>query len=99
MNTKKHLPYDFVNFDTFIKEFKKYENDEELEIGWGGSSIFLRKFVDNKYQEIVYLHASIVKFNGRCMIFYPIDWFRYCAWMKKHNKPKSNRVKGLWSVE
>lgn len=93
MNKKENLPYDYVNFKTFIREFDKYRYSLGLERRENGESIFLKG--DNDY--VLYLHASIVKINGKCMIFYPIDWFRYCIWIKKFNKSKGNRVKGLWS--
>lgn len=95
MNKDEKLPYDFVTFKTFMKEFEKYKNDPRLQkYKYGGKSIFLEGVEGN----IVYLHASIVKFNGQCMIFYPIDYIKYCLWMKKFNKkPKVNyRVKGIW---
>ena len=92
MNKREHCPYDFVKFSTFIKEFNKYKEDPQLEI-WQSGSIFLRK--GNQY--VVYLHASIVKFNNKCMIFYPIGWALYCNWKKQFTKQKStNRCKGLW---
>ena len=92
MNKREHYPYDFVRFSTFIKEFNKYKEDPQLEI-WQSGSIFLRK----GDQYVVYLHASIVKFNNKCMIFYPIGWALYCNWEKRFTKQKStNRCKGLW---
>lgn len=95
MNLDEHLPYDFVTFKTFMKEFEKYKDDPNLQkYEWNGKSIFLR----GVGEYIVYLHANIVKFNGKCMIFYPLDYIKYCLWMKKFNKkPKKRyRVKGLW---
>ena len=92
MNKREHCPYDFVRFSTFIKEFNKYKEDPQLEI-WQNRSIFLRK----DYQDVVYLHASIVKFNNKCMIFYPIGWALYCNWKNQFIKQKSTyRCKGLW---
>ena len=88
MNKEEKLPYDFVTFKTFLNEFKKYKDDPDLEkYKYNEKSIFLMK--DEKY--LVYLHANIVKFNDKCMIFYPIDYIKYCLWMKKFNKkPKEN---------
>ena len=92
MNKQEHCPYDFVRFSTFIKEFNKYKEDPQLEI-WQNRSIFLRK----DHQDVVYLHASIVKFNNKCMIFYPIGWALYCNWKNQFIKQKSTyRCKGLW---
>lgn len=97
MNLEEHKEYDYVHFNTFLKEYKKYENDPGLEHSYGGKSIFLRKYDgNNNRKEILYLHASIVRINDKCMIFYPLDWFKYCKWMKQF-KPKSNKVKGLWN--
>lgn len=92
MNKKEKLPYDYVSFKTFIREFNKYKYNPRLERRENNNSIILKK--DNDY--VLYLHASIVKIDGKCMIFYPVDWFRYCIWIKRFNKPKGNRVKGLW---
>lgn len=92
MNKKENVPYDYVNFKTFSREFNKYKYSLGLEYNENGESIFLK--INNDY--ILYLHASIVKINGKCMIFYPIDWFKYCIWIKQFNKSKTNRVKGLW---
>lgn len=80
MNKMHKMPYDWVSFKTFIKEFKKYEAHLNLDIDKRfKGSIFL---YDN-LRRVVYLHASIVEFNGRCMIFYPLSYLRYCLW--KHN--------------
>lgn len=95
MNINEHLPYDFVTFKTFLKEFEKYKDDPELDKSkLFKGSIFLEK--DKVY--IMYLHANIVKFNNKCMIFYPFSYIRYCLWKKKFtHKPKPKyRVKGLW---
>lgn len=92
MSKNEHYPYDFVKFNTFIKEFDKYKDDSRLKICCNGRSIFLRVGIC----EIVYLHASIVRFNEKCMIFYPTDWFKYCIWKRNFTKLKPNRVKGLW---
>lgn len=94
MNKDQHKPYDFVNFNTFLREFDKYKNDPDLEFGWDNKSIFLRK----KRAEVLYIHADVIKINGKCMIFYPLDFIKYKIWIRKFRK-KSNRVKGLWNVD
>ena len=83
-------PYDWCTFDTFIKEFNKYINNPNLEIR--ANSIFLYK----SYLECdVYLHASIIKFDEKCMILYPLSWIKYCIWKNSFTK-YYNRCKGLW---
>lgn len=95
MNIEQRLPYDFVTFKTFIREFNKYKTDPELD----KSELFKGSiFLEKDKESIVYLHANIVKFNNKCMIFYPLDYFKYRKWKKNFRKEsyKNNRVKGLW---
>lgn len=93
MNIDDNKPYDYVRFKTFVREFDKYRDDPELVLYHNNNSIFL----DKNRQEILYLHADIVRINGKCMIFYPLDYIKYKIWMRKVNG--SRRVKGLWKVE
>ena len=94
MNKQEKLPYDYVTLNTFIREFNKYKDDPDLQKNeWNNKSIFLRK----NDKDILYLHADIVRINEKCMIFYPIDWIKYCIWMRQFQKVDSNRVKGLWN--
>ena len=94
MNKKEKQPYDYVTLNTFIREFNKYKDDPDLQKNeWNNKSIFLRK----NDKDILHLHADIVRINGKCMIFYPIDWIKYCIWMRQFQKVNSNRVKGLWN--
>ena len=94
MNKKEQRPYDYVTLNTFVREFNKYKDDPDLQKNeWNNKSIFLRK----NDEDILYLHADIVRINGKCMIFYPIDWIKYCIWMRQFQKVNSNRVKGLWN--
>lgn len=94
MNQHHGKPYDWCTFKTFMREFNKYKNDPRLEFSkCFKDSIFL---YDN-YRRIVYLHASIIEFDGKCMILYPLSYIRYCIWkdnFTKHNH--NNRQKGLW---
>lgn len=66
MNKRENLPYDYVNFDTFIKVFNEYFNKYKnnpgikIEYGFDGWSAFF--MYDKDYNRIIYLHASIVKF-------------------------------------
>lgn len=93
MNKGTNNPYDWCTFKTFVKEFDKYKNHPELKVAYG-DSIFLRK---NIIDDIVYLHASIICFEGKCMILYPFSYLRYCIWKYNfiQNKNKK-RVKDLW---
>ena len=104
MNKRQNLLYDYVDFNTFIEVFNEYFNrykdkpDIKIEHGFGGSPAFF--MYDKYYNRIIYLHASVVKFENRCMIFYPLSWIRYCIWMRQYKpvkKKKINRVKGLYN--
>lgn len=97
MNTSKNKPYDYVTFERFMKEFNKYKDNPRLEYDKNFKSIFLKYWdgYDHTYHNDVYLHASIVMFGDKCMIFYPVDWFKYCIWMKIQFR--SNRTIGLWN--
>lgn len=92
MNISEHLPYDYVHFNTFIQTFAKYKYNPNLK--YDNGSIFLKQ--DGK--NVVSLYASIVRFNDKCMIFYPISWIKYLLWMKNNFK-KRYRVKKLWVEE
>lgn len=96
MNTNQNKPYDYVTFERFMKEFNKYKDDPRLEYDKSFKSIFLKYWDDeNTYHSDVYLHASIVRFVDKCMIFYPVDWFKYCIWMERQFRP--NRTRGMWN--
>ena len=90
MNKNENLTYDYVDFNTFLNEFTKYKDNPRIK--YEDESIFLK---DDNYDCIVYLHANIVEFDEKCMIFKPFSWFKYRSWFKKQCKNK-NRVKGLW---
>lgn len=95
MNINQNKPYGYVTFERFIKEFNKYKNDSRLEYDYNYKSIFLRYYDDKHvYHNYVYLCASIVMFEDKCMIFYPTDWLKYCQWMKKQFR--NNKINGLW---
>ena len=97
MTLDEHIEYDYVHFKTFLEEYKKYENDPDLEHSKDGRSIFLMKCDGYNINKILYLHAGIVMINDKCMIFYPFSWLKYCIWMRQF-KPTTTkkRVKGLW---
>ena len=92
MNKFRNKPYNWCTFKMFTKEFDKYKDNPELEKGaFNGESIFLYE----GYRPIVYLHASIIEFEGKCMILYPISYLRYGIWKYRFNK-SANRQKNLW---
>ena len=84
MNIDQNKPYDWCTFKTFKREFDKYKNKLHADDTFR-NSIFLDK--------TVYLHASIIEFNDKCMILYPHSWLRYCIWKRRF---VSNRQRGLW---
>ncbi len=99
MNKDESKPYDWCTFKTFKKEFDKYINNPKLYIKkYGDYSIFLDGTGLNR---IVYLHASIIRFNDKCMILYPYSWLRYLVWKRNFTKSRipikeSYRYKGLF---
>lgn len=93
MNLREDKPYDWVKFKTFISTFNKYNKDGNLIFDKSLGGIFS----ENKGE--LYLHASIIRFDDKCMILYPIGFFRYWLWKRNLLKKKdrgSNRVKGLF---
>ena len=99
MNRDQNLQYDYVNFKTFINVFNEYmdrykdNSNVNIKYGYHGSpAVFMRMKYNCNY--FIYLHASIVKFENKCMIFYPWSWIKYCIWIRKFTKGK--HVKGLW---
>ena len=103
MNHKQNLPYDYVDFETFINVFNyymdKYKDDPNIDIryGFGGSPAIFMRMKNNYDNYFIYLHADIVQFENKCMIFYPWSWIKYCIWMKQFVNGK--RVNGLWKNE
>jgi hypothetical protein len=88
--TNEKKPYGYATFKRFINEFNKYSNED---IERRGKSIFI---TDDKRNRIVYIHASVIEFNGVGMIFNPIDWWRFCFWIKKDYKITGRR---FWSYD
>lgn len=93
MNKEENLPYDYVTFKTFMREFEKYKDDSRLRIDPSYNSIFLDRSIGDY---ILYLHVGIVKINNKCMILYPLSYLRYKRWIKKFTTTHE-RVKGLWN--
>ena len=93
MSIEQNKPYDWCTFRTFLKEFDKYKNNPELYIDKiFDNSIFL---YEANCKHVVYLHASIIEFNEKCMILYPHSWMQYCIWQNRFVKSR-NRQRGLW---
>ena len=101
MNKDQNLQYDYVNFKTFINVFNEYmdmykdNSNVDIKYGYHGSpAVFMCiKNNWNRYY-IIYLHADIVKFENKCMIFYPWSYIKYHRWIRKFIAVK--RIKGLW---
>ncbi len=84
MNKNQKKPYNWCSFKTFKKEFDKHKDNPKLYIQqFSDFSIFVD---GDGLGDDVYLHASIVMFNGKCMILYPWSWLRYCIWKRNFAK-------------
>lgn len=100
MNRGQNLPYDYVNFKTFRAIFDsymdKYKDNPNVKIkyGWHGSPAVFMYMNYGYYNYLIYLYANIVKFENKCMIFYPFSYIKYCIWMRKF--ANGSRKKGLW---
>jgi|GEM_PF-6083353 len=96
MNMGERVPYDYVNFNTFLNEFNKYKDNPKIKYS-GIDSIIL--YNQDEFKSTLYLHAEIVKIKGKCMIFYPLDYYKYKKWLKNEVKLHigNHRHKGLWS--
>jgi len=97
MILREDKPYDFVGFKTFIFEFNRYKKDHKISYDKEVNGIF------GEDRDDLYLCASIIRFNNKCMILYPISFFKYCLWTRKVLKEskdgmaKRNRIKGLFN--
>lgn len=86
MSKDQKKPYDWCSFKTFKKEFDKHKNNPKLYIQkFGDYSIFVNR---TDWNNIVYLHASIIRFNDKCMILYPCSWLRYLIWKRNFAKSR-----------
>jgi len=93
MNKIEHLPIGWGNFDTFMREFNKY-NCWETKKAWYGS--FFGEGSDYWKYEI---HADIIKFNGRCMKLDLISYLKFKLWSNKEwrkRNPKQVVEKVIW---
>jgi hypothetical protein len=77
------------NFDQFLKQFYAYDN-------WYVQNHFKGSFFDNNKNLFFnyYIHADIIKFDGKCMILDPISWLRFVFWRDKKWKEMSKKV--IW---
>ena len=87
---RKKYEYDYANFDTFLRVYKKY--DESIT---GASSYHL-------WNEHVQLYTSKIIFDEHLMVLYPLSYLKYRTWLKeqindKTSKPESKRKKGLFN--
>jgi hypothetical protein len=72
-----NTPYGWSNYNTFVKEFDKYNWDNEK---WHAHSLWDRK---NACQ----LHAGLITFNGKGMILKtPIDYTKKILFVRKYFK-------------
>jgi hypothetical protein len=78
MNESEHIPYGYVHFNTFLKEFEQYEEESGFYTECGG--VFLP---DSSFGYKVYLHADIVRIDDRCMMFYPMGYLKYKVWFRR----------------
>lgn len=63
------------NFEKFIDQYGMH-NGWYIDRFWP-KSIFSRSGND------WYIHASIIKFNGKCMILGPLSWVLFKIWLKR----------------
>lgn len=87
---RKKYEYDYANFDTFLRVYKKY--DESI-------TGTLRYHLWNEH---VQLHESKIIFDEHLMVLYPLSYLKYRTWLKeqkddKTSKPESKRKKGLFN--
>lgn len=91
---RKIYEYDYANFGTFLKVYKKY--DEPIA---GATSSHL-------WNEHVRLYKNKIIFDEHLMVLYPLSYLIYRIWLKtwlkkqtndKTSKPESKRKKGLFN--
>lgn len=87
---RKKYEYDYANFDTFLRVYKKYDGAIT-----GASSYHL-------WNEHVQLYKNKIIFDEHLMVLYPLSYLKYRTWLKeqkndKTSKPESKRKKGLFN--
>lgn len=91
MAKTQNCSYGYTSFKTFLKEFNKY-NKWKKDYTCGKIS-FRGENPDYMKPNAYYIYSSIIKFNGVCMILYPISYIKFLLWCKNeekefHIKPK-----------
>lgn len=89
MNKEEGQKYGYANFKKFKEVFESKEISKERNRSYSNPNSF--------FTENMYYHASIIKFNGKCMIINnPFSYLLVVIYMKKYiynNYTKKNRVK------
>lgn len=88
LSMEENEEYEWMSFKTFLTKFEKYKNNQNMKYGYKYYNetypgIFLQDCENEEFKEKVHLFASIIKIDERCIILYPISWYRYCKWLKK----------------
>ncbi|BDR74246.1 hypothetical protein K144316041_p20850 (plasmid) [Clostridium tetani] len=85
------LPYGYGTFKDFIREFNKY-NNWTVKSYEGSFFSGQEKNIDEwpRYR----IHNSIIMFDGKIMILYPISYFKFKVWGKK----KWKQMKGIKKI-
>ena len=99
MVKNEKVPWDYVSFDTFLKEFEK--------IDWDIDSKYPKSRFDNKNYRKNHIHAGIILFDGKGMVIKFWDMLKFMRFEKKleeetykmYTPPQSNPTKGLWCKE
>lgn len=81
MTKEQNLPYDYVNFTTFLDAFRKYKDNPNVK--FGVSKYLALLFYDKNGKEVVCLYYNVVKIDGKCMIFKPLSWIIYSVWIRQ----------------
>ena len=90
MNKSQHLPTGWGNYKKFLDQFYNYNQWETHE--GNKNSFFAVSYPDYKNY---YIHAGIIKFNGRCMNLDLISYYRFKIWVRKEwNRRNTKQVIG-----
>ncbi len=83
MNKNREYIYGYANFKTFLKEFNKKTWIREARWPY---SYFTKEYDSNK------IHASIIQFDNKGMILYPLSYIRFSIWNYLNRYKKSNTM-------